>query len=215
MTFVLACCLTALLALIAALSQMFPLERTQVFFLESRPQADQIISIEKFDVTPQNIGAYKENFIREYVAARNRIIPSNADMRLKWRADSSGLVFAYSSLDVYSEFIKTDMWHAIMVGKYEPLTFRCDVLFDKIAPRQLGSQPEKYAVKFRYVCGDERDKSTGQTLSKDFTIAVSLEFQNRLKWDERLDNPLGLKIVGYEVEDGGDDPLNPRGWLWE
>jgi type IV secretory pathway component VirB8 len=51
----------------------------------------------------------------------------------------------------------------------------------------------------------------GQYLSKTFTIAVTLAFLPNIRWNERLDNPLGLKVVGYVVEDGGNDPLNPLG----
>jgi len=55
----------------------------------------------------------------------------------------------------------------------------------------------------------------GQYLSKTFTIAVSLAFLPNIRWNERLDNPLGLKVVGYVVESddsgGRNDPLNPLG----
>jgi type IV secretory pathway component VirB8 len=40
---------------------------------------------------------------------------------------------------------------------------------------------------------------------------VSVEFQPNVSWNERLDNPLGLKVVGYEVESGGGDPLDAYG----
>jgi type IV secretory pathway component VirB8 len=155
---------------------------------------------------PHNLDVFKDNFIKEYITVRNQIIPSNPVMRRKWRADPDGLVYAYSSIDVYSSFMKTDLWHAIMVGKYEPLTFRCDVSFDKIVPRKIDRESEKYAVMFRWICSDE---STGQSTTKDFTIAIGLAFQTSLNRDERLDNPLGLKVVEYEPETGVD-PLN---WL--
>lgn len=205
MTFVLAVCLAVLVIMIVTLNQMFPLERTQIFFLDSRPNAEQTIKIQNFDINPKNLGVFKENFIREYITARNQIIPSNVAMRHKWRADANGIVYALSSIDVYAAFMKTDLWHAIMVGKYEPFTFRCDVSFDRISPRKTGEKIETYAVSFRHICSDE---STGQSTPKDFTIAVSLEFQSGINWNERLDNPLGLKVVGYEVENKGKDPLN-------
>ncbi|MDR2268899.1 MAG: type IV secretion system protein [Rickettsiales bacterium] len=206
MTFVLAGCLIVLIALIAALTRMFPLERTQVFFLSAEPASEQVVSIEKLDINQQNLKIYKENFIKEYIVARNRIIPSNAAMQHVW--DTRGLVYNYSSIEVYQDFKKTDFWYAIMVGKFEPLTFRCDVSFGKIAPRELDVEPEKYAVDFVWICTDE---STGQSDKKDFTIALSLKFQSGLNWNERLDNPLGLKVVGYEVESGDGDPLNVLG----
>jgi type IV secretory pathway component VirB8 len=209
MTFVLAGCLTALVVLIAALAHMFPLNRTQVFFLTDRPKSERIISIENFNMTAENIEAYKANFIKEYIVARNRIVPSNLTMRQKWRV-GDGPVYAYSSIDVYADFKQTDFWYAIMEGKFEPLNFRCDVSFDAISPRKTGGDVERFAVKFRYVCADE---FTGHSLSKDFTILLGLQFQTNLKWNERLDNPLGLKVVAYEIESGGGDPLNILQWL--
>jgi type IV secretory pathway component VirB8 len=208
MTFVLAGCLTVLAALAATLAEMFPLERTQVFFLTSGPRSEQVVSIQNFDMNRQNLDIYRDNFIKEYITARNQISPSGAAMQRKW--DTSGLVRNYSSLDVYRAFMDTEMWHAIMQGMYDRIPFRCDVNFDKpIAPRETGGEIKKYAVSFKYVCADE---STGQSTSKDFTIAVSLAFQPNLKWSERLDNPLGLKVVGYEAESAGGDPLD-TGWL--
>lgn len=205
MAFVLAGCLTILIIMIVTLSQMFPLERTQIFFLASEPKSDQVISIKNFNVDARDLATYKENFIKEYIIARNQIVPSYPVMRRKWRADAIGSVFVYSSPDIYADFMKTDMWNAIMIGRYEPLAFRCDVSFYKTEPRRLGGAIEQYAVKLRYICADE---STGQSEAKDFTIAISVAFQSNVNWNERLDNPLGLKVVGYEIEDGGRDPLN-------
>lgn len=209
MTFVLAGCLTALVVLIVALAQMFPLSRTQIFFLADQPKSDRMISIEKFDMTAQNLGTYKENFIKEYVIARNEIAPSNTAMRRRWRV-GDGPVYAYSSIDVYADFKQTDFWYAIMEGKYEPLMFRCEVSFDKIMPRETGGEIEKYAVRFHYICTDE---FAGHKVAKDFTISIGLQFQTKLRWSERLDNPLGLKVVAYEIESGGGDPLNILQWL--
>jgi type IV secretory pathway component VirB8 len=210
MVFVMAGAVTVLIVLIATLSEMFPLERTQIFFLKSEPSANQVISIEKFGMTLANIGEYKNVFIKEYVVKRNQILPDNGTMQTRWRSDKNGVVYAYSSIDVYSKFIDTEMWNAVMVGKYQPLTFNCNVSFGKIIPRQRTSDFEKYAVNFRYICYDE---SARQSISKDFTIALSLAFQTNINWDERLENPLGLKVVGYEIESGDTDPLNPTKWL--
>lgn len=210
MVFVMAGAITVLIVLIITLSEMFPLERTQVFFMKSEPSANQVISIEKFGMTLANMGQYKDAFIKEYVEKRNQILPNNETMQLRWRSDKNGIVYSYSNIDVYSKFMDTEMWNAIMVGKYQPLTFNCNVSFGKISPRQRTQDFEKYAVKFRYICYYE---SARQSVSKDFTIALSLAFQTKINWDERLENPLGLKVVGYEIESGGTDPLNPTQWL--
>ena len=203
MTFVLAGCLTVLFVLVVTLGNMFPLERTQVFLMRGALETDQTVAITRFDVNRQNLEAFKENFIRRYITVRNEIYPSNEVMQRRWQANAAGSVYAYSSLEIYSEFRNLDMWNAVMIGRYEPLMFRCDVSFGRIVPRVRGVT---YAVPFRFICTDE---STGQSMHKDFTIAVTIAFQDTIGWGERLSNPLGLKVVGYRVESGGGhDPLS-------
>jgi len=202
MTFVLAGCLTTLVVLVATLAQMFPLERTQVFMLHARPAADQIISVERFDININNMEAFKENFIKDYITLRNQIFPNYAAMRRKWRTGPEGMVYAFSSTGVYADFKKTDLWFAVMEGRREEMNFRCDVVFNRaIAPRS----PNVYAVRFRWICSDE---TTGQAIAKDFTIRIGLEFPRTLNWNERLDNPLGLKVSEYAVEGEEIDPLD-------
>jgi len=212
-TFVLAACLTTLVVLIVTLAGMFPLERAQIFFLTSRPADNQIIAIQNFDMNRGSLDTYKQQFIREYIIARNQIMPSNHVMRARWRV--GGLVHSYSSLPVFQEFVRTRFWHAVMEGRHEPLTFRCDVTFDRIAPRGRTPDAETFAVTFRHICRIDDAFITpdfaGQECSKTFTMAVTVEFLPNIRWDERLDNPLGLRVIGYTTEDGGNDPLNPLG----
>lgn len=211
-TFVMAACLTTLVILIATLYSMFPLERTQVFFLTSRPANDQFIKIEGFDMSPTNMQAFKERFIREYMVARNQIVQSNNAMQIRWRPN--GLVHSYSSLEIFQEFIRTNLWRAIMENRHEPLFFRCDVSFGRIRLRTA----DTFEVNFAHICRDVLNENPGQSISNNFTIAVTVEFQPELRWNERLDNPLGLKVVGYVVEqdgrDGNSDPLDGE-WIIE
>ena len=60
------------------------------------------------------------------------------------------------------------------------------------------------AVSFRYFC----ENNNRQTVKKDYTILIKIEIENKLKWSERLQNPLGMKVVEYSIETGGNDPLD-------
>ena len=65
---------------------------------------------------------------------------------------------------------------------------------------------DAYQVKIRYFCAD----NTGRTRQKDYTIKLKLqeEDNSQIKWADRIDNPLGLRVAEYLIVDGDGDPLN-------
>ena len=88
-----------------------------------------------------------------------------------------------------------------LFGEYPDFEFKCPV--DIIGTPQT-FRKDQYTVKMRYYCS----YSGGQTEIKDYTILVGLTVDDaQIKWTERLDNPLGLKVSQYIVE-GGADPLD-------
>lgn len=203
MTFVFAASLVVVVALIVTLAKMYPLERTQVFFLTTQPRADLEIVLSDFTPDADNIEIYKQAFIKEYVKARNEIVPSANAMQRKWSASADGTVYQWSTPEVYSRFANTRMWLAYM-DEVPDFEFRCPVEFTALAPRSENT----YAISFRYFCTD----SSGQVDEKDYTIEVKLEMENTIKWTDRLNNPLGLRVSEYNVEHGDDDPLDFK-WI--
>ncbi|MDR0803984.1 MAG: type IV secretion system protein [Rickettsiales bacterium] len=200
MSFVFAASLGVALTMILALSNLMPLTRTQVFFLTTYPRENTEISLKPYYPSNANFDEFKMNFIKEYIKARNEIIPNAGVMKKKW--DSDGLVRAWSTDAVYSAFVGTTLWNELMnsAGALD-FDFSCRTEFTKnIAPRAA----DKYAASFRYFCivGDQ------QTVPRDYTIAITLKTDNPTKWSERLDNPLGVLVVGYDIESGGGDPLD-------
>ena len=109
---------------------------------------------------------------------------------------------SWSTPDIYKVFQKTGLYNAIM-SDYPDVPFNCVVNFHG-RPMQLLN--DKYTVKFSYYCSD----SNGQTDMKDYTILVGIEMADdvQIKWTERLNNPLGIKVSEYKVEGGGGDPLD-------
>ena len=208
-TFVFAGALAVVLVLILAVVRLTPLTRTQVFFLTSMPHDTMEISLASVPVNDRNMAIFKESFIKEYIRARNEIIPNAAAMQRRWRADYNGTVFAWSSAEIYADFAQRRMVNALMYDMPE-FEFRCSVNFGQIAPRDRTDT--KFAVSFLYSCTDANGQplrdSAGQPLRKDYTIAIRLEMRNKIKWEERLRNPLGLKVIEYTVEVGGSDPLD-------
>ena len=199
MTFVFAGALAVALILVLTIVRIAPLQRTQVFFLTTTPHDNLEISLETLPVNDHNIGIYKESFIKEYIKARNEIIMNAGVMQRRWRADAGGQVYGWSSPDVFAAFYDTRMVTA-MRTETPDFEFRCSVEFKNIAPRA----ENQFAVSFVYSCVD----NAGQPTRKDYTILIKLDMQRRIKWSERLRNPLGIRVVEYKVENGESDPLN-------
>lgn len=201
MTFVFAAALVTVVVLIVTLSQMFPLTRPQVFFLTTQPRENMEIRLHAMTPDAENTEIYKRAFIKEYIKARNEIIPNVGVMRRKWSTTADGVVNTWSTPDVYAGLTQTDMWTAYM-NDVPDIEFYCPVEFNSIAPRA----EDTYAVNFTYFCTN----NNGQTDKKDYTIVIKLSSDDNtsIKWGDRLANPLGIRVSEYTVESGGGDPLN-------
>ena len=203
MTFVFAAALATVVVLVLTLSNLSPLSRTQIFFLTTVPKNTLELEIKPYAINDSNIEEFKKNFIKEYVKVRNEVIPNLTLMRNKWRS-GSGIVSILSDEDVFAAFLRTNMVNKIM-SDLTDLGLRCSVEFtNDIKPYTRDSESSSYIVNFRYFCAD----NAGQTAAKDYTIIVSVMAARKVKWENRLENPLGMTVIGYRVESGGNDPLN-------
>ena len=208
MTFVFSATLVVVVVLIITLVKMFPLNKTQIFFLTTQPRSDLEIRLSPFSPNAENLEAYKHAFIKEYIKARNEIVPSAVAMIKKW--DTNGTVNMWSTPDVYKAFSQTEMWMFYMYNSPN-IGYSCRIEFNTpaIAPRSENT----YAVSFRYLCinsdGQTPEKDSTIILRKDYTIALRLELdQGTIKWTNRLDNPLGIRVAEYKIEHNDTDPLN-------
>ncbi len=206
LTFVFAAAIVVLGVLSITLFKMFPLNRPQVFFLTTQPRSELDVKITEMVPTADNLATYKDRFIREYVRARNEVVPSQKVMLRKWNNDG-GVVRTWSTSAVYGQFAQTNLWRALM-SAVPDFEFSCRVEFQSDGTSSITPRTDDtYAVNFRYFC---LDKNGGQTTPKDYTIIIKLETgaPTTIQWTDRMSNPLGLRVAGYEIESGNGDPLN-------
>ncbi len=198
--FVFAGTVVVLFVLFMTLGKIFPLNRPEVFFITTKPESASVVMVNELPPNNQNLEEYKQAFVMEYIRARNEIENNTSTMRQKWGA-VDGVVAAWSDTNVYNAFRKTGLYNAIM-RDYPEFEFKCTVNF---RGRPLPLMNNKYTVKFEYYCSD----NNGQTDKKDYTIVVGLSVNDnaQIKWGERLNNPLGIRVSQYTVE-GGGDPLD-------
>lgn len=205
MTFVLATAVVVVGALGVTLSKMFPLNRPQIFFLSSPIRDGQDIKLVEMPPKDENLDIYKKAFVYEYIKNRNEIVADANEMHKKW--DSRGPVRTMSTDEVYAGFINTKIFNDIMTS-IPKIDAQCAIFFDG-APMYLASDTkdtETYQVKFRYLCKDY----TGPEIQKDYTIKIKLSESDdrKIKWVDRIENPLGLKVIEYTIVSGDGDPLD-------
>lgn len=198
--FVFAAAVVALFVMFATLAQMFPLNRPQIFFLDTQISTNQTIILKSLPTDHINLSDYKHAFVLEYIRARNEIQNNTSAMRKKW-GNLDGIVRTWSDDPIYSGFTKTGLWRALM-NDYPDFEFVCMVDFISIEPRDSNT----YGVTFKYSCTG----NNGQKLEKNYKIRIGIQMDNNvnIRWRDRLDNPLGIKVVEYSVENGGGDPLD-------
>ncbi|MDW2994878.1 MAG: VirB8/TrbF family protein [Alphaproteobacteria bacterium] len=201
LTFVLAMSLVVLGALVFTLDKMFPLNRPQIFFLTTTTRADQDIKLVQMPPKSEHLDIYKKSLVREYVKHRNEIRSNAKVMTKKWNS-VDGFVRNMSTDGVYTDFINTSAFNTIM-NDTPSYNLQCDVFFDG---EPLPISKDTYQVTFRYFCKD----STRPATQKDYTIRIKIETQDntKIKWANKIENPLGMRVSEYEIISENGDPLD-------
>lgn len=205
MTFVLATSLVVLGTLVFTLNKMFPLNRPQIFFLMTTTRADQDIKLTQMPPKSEHLDIYKKSLVREYIKHRNEIVNNVKVMNKKWNS-VDGFVRILSTDDVYTKFIDTTAFNTIM-SDTPVYNLKCGVYFDG-EPLLIASayKQDTYQVKFRYFCEDY----TGPVAQKDYTIRIKIETQDntKIKWADKIENPLGMRVSEYTITSDNGDPLD-------
>lgn len=209
MTFVMATSLVVLFVLVFTLDKMFPLNRPQVFVLSTQSLEDKQLTLTEFPTDDAFLEQYNKQFILNYVRERNEITPDLAIMRAKWANSPSGSIKARSTDAVFGEFADSDMVNAVYQVSDEPFNITCTVDFPLNYPVVLQTgTTDTYTVSFSYRC------SYGPMGEQQYERLVKLRIKlestakSAMRWVERMENPLGVRVSGYETTDGTQDPLN-------
>jgi type IV secretory pathway component VirB8 len=179
---------------------MFPLNRPQIFFLTTFDD-NQNVQLTEMQTDSANLDNYKIAFVQEYIRFRNEISADTYEMHKKWNT-TDGAVYIMSTDDIFSELQKTKLFYEIMSNELETIPIQCVVsFFNNPEPSN-----DTYKVSFRHLCKD----NTGRTYKNDYKIRVELQEQDGslIRWADRIENPLGLKVKKYEILEGDNDPLN-------
>jgi len=214
LTFVFATSVVVLATLIITLVKIMPLERPEVFFLSTHTLSVNatIEPLVPNSANQQALEQYEKGFVREYIIARNTLMPNSGLTLKNW----ANVVKPWSNNRVYSAFTRTTLYKEYSDSGVSS-AISCSVNFsDKNKEQPVvktghNSQYDEYTVTFAWVCKN----SGGQATQKNYKIRLriqsvlddkvsdTLENLNKLR-----DNPLGIRVVEYTILDGDGDPLN-------
>lgn len=207
MMFVMATAIVVAGALGVTLWRLFPLNRPQVFFLTTEIRPDMEVHLDSMPIKSdeRSVTQYKMSFIKEYIKARNEIVADINLMQRKWGNGADGVVDAWSTDDVFEGFAKTTVRSIVMQPDAE-IDVACTVEFPQRAIEEYTADKMTYSARFNYLCTN----IDGQTTRKDYKIIITLENEEEptIKWGDRLNNPLGVRVAEYKIENGNGDPLD-------
>lgn len=214
--FVLATSIVVLGALAFTLFKMIPLERPEIFFVQTPTRFVNTV-IEPLDTNQDNKTAmeyYERGFIRTYIIARNTLYPNVAMTRNNW----AKIVKPWSSDNVFSAFTDTALYKDYTFNN-RPSVLSCSVSFSdtKREPAIVRTKNNEYIVNFTWVC----ENNNGQTTQKNYKIRIKVQSDLDNKLSGTLDNleklkqhPLGIQVTEYKVQGNKDDPLNSDRTSW-
>ncbi len=209
LTLVFAATVVVSVVLAITLYQMFPLDRPEVFFLRTANPTNTEITMTQVLPEGADLERFKRAFIAEYIKTRNEITPSTYVMKKNWDMQT-GAIKTMSSDDVFANFYNTAMYQRFLLnsGKTNDtgLGLSCSVEFPRGSVSPYRDDGATYLVAFRWFCTN----NYGQTDRKEYRMKVKVSTDNtqKIRWADRMENPLGLKITEYSVETGDGDPLD-------
>ena len=209
LTLVFAATVVVVVVLAITLYKMFPLDRPEVFFLRTANPTNTEITMTQVMPDGADLESYKRAFIAEYVKLRNEIKPSTSAMLKNWDMQN-GAIKTMSGDDVFVNFYNTAMYQEFLLNIEnaggQNLGFSCSVEFPHGGVTPYRDDGETYMATFYWFCTN----SYGQTDRKDYKIKIKVTTDNsqKMKWVDRMENPLGLRITEYSVESGDGDPLD-------
>lgn len=213
--FVFAAILVVFVTLIFTISKIFPLNRSQVYFLTAQPRQEIDINLSQLVTTEHDIALkkYIPAWIREYVKVRNEISPNITNMRKKWGVSPTGYVYTWSSAEEYSNFMSKKFPQYVMTNRTLRVDYECVVNFDKSAVIPRTTDYRTFAVNFSHICYNTNNPE--QIFEKNYQAIITIEFDNEkaVRWVETIENPLGIKVIDYKIESidnlpASTDPLD-------
>ncbi|MFI3242074.1 MAG: type IV secretion system protein [Alphaproteobacteria bacterium] len=178
------------IVLVIAITKVIPLYRVEPFLLTFQNKEEQVYNISSIKSDLRQNKAVTEALIRQYVLLRSTFLRDVLELETRWMP--GGPIQETSSATVYSEFLEKTAKPAINLVKTRGLTR--DVKLLSVNELSTGLWQVEYEAQD--VLPSSQDIS-----SKFFTASIKVVYvPQTVKYDERLKNPLGFKVIRYALQ---------------
>lgn len=178
------------LILLLTISNILPLYRVEPYLLTLANKTEQIYRIIPYSQDMESQKSITETFVREYVLLRTTLLPDIGEMEARWQ--NGGDLQEMSSAGVYQDFIKNTGIVMMQKMKQDGLTSNVKIL----TVNEVGDALWQVVYSIDYYVPSSY---TPQTRKYRATLKIQYVPQ-RVKYGERLKNPVGFKVVSYGLK---------------
>lgn len=183
------------LLLLLTVSNILPLYRVEPYLLTLSDKSEQVYNIIPYSRDMESQKSITETFVRQYVLLRTTLLSDIDEMLSRWQ--SGGDLQEMSSPVVYQDFLKNTGAELMRRMKNDGLT--SDVKIITVNEIEEGVWQVEYKVDY-YL--------PSESMPKTLRYRASLRVQyvrRKVKFKERLKNPVGFKVVTYGTKKINDN----------
>lgn len=175
------------LLLLLTISNILPLHRVEPYLLTMSDKEDQVYRIVPYSNDMDSEKSITETFVRQYVLLRTTLLSDIEEMESRWV--SGGDLEEMSSPLVYQDFLKSTGRTLMQRMRQDGLTSNVKII--TVNEIEDGLWQVEYVVNYYLPSSYE---------PKTIRYRASLKVRyvsRRVKYRERLKNPVGFKVVSY------------------
>ena len=175
------------LLLLLTVSNILPLYRVEPYLLTLSDKKEQVYNIIPYSKDMESQKAITETFVRQYILLRTTLLPDIEEMLSRWQ--EGGDLQEMSSPVVYQDFIKNTGTTLMQRMKRDGLTSNVKII--TVNEIEDGVWQVEYKIDY-YL------PSSSQPTSFRYRASLKVQYvRRRVKYKERLKNPVGFKVVSY------------------
>lgn len=175
--------------LLLAISQVIPLYRVEPFLLTFQNKEEQVYNIQPVTRRMEDQREITEVFVREYVLLRSSFNRNIPEVEARWMP--GGMIQEMSSAAVYEDFIKNTANRALELIRTRQMIRDVRIM----TVNELGNGIWQVEYETRDMYPNSRTPEINY-----WTASLKIEYRNkRVKYRERLKNPVGFTIVNYSL----------------
>lgn len=175
------------LILLLTISNILPLYRVEPYLLTMSNKEEQVYRIVPYSRDMEAQKSITETFVREYLLLRTTLLPDIEEMNSRW--NNGGDLQEMSSPMVYKDFIDNTGRKLMQRMRQEGLTSNVKIL--TVNEIDEAAWQVEYSVDY-YLPSSYTPKTI------KYRASMRIQYQpRRVKFKERLKNPVGFKVISY------------------